>query len=99
MGVDADVRGVSAHGGARAAGRGRRRRAVGRHRHPAAHLGAAEAGAAAGALRQALRLAPPQAPRVPARGRRPRRRRGSVNLKLNLLYSLHSSEIRTKTAA
>lgn len=69
-----DVCGAAAHGGARAARGGGGGRTVCRHGHPAAHLGAAEAGAAAGAHRIAL---PRQAlaPRLPPRrrqGRRPR---------------------------
>lgn len=67
-----DVCGAAAHGGARAAGGGGGRGAVGRHGHPAAHVRAAEAGAAAGAHRVAL---PRQAaaPRLPPRRRQGRR--------------------------
>lgn len=64
-----DVCGAAAHGGARAAGGGGRGRAERRHRHPAAHLRAAEAGDDAGAHRVAL-------PRPPAARPPPRRRQG-----------------------
>lgn len=66
-----DVCGAATHRGARAARGGGGRGAVGGHGHPAAHLRAAEAGAAAGAHRVALpRQAAARArapPRLPSR--------------------------------
>lgn len=88
-----DVCGAAAHRGARAArGRGRRR-AVGRHGHPAAHLRAAEAGAAAGADRVALPRQAARAPRLPPRRRQGRRTRYArfIYLLSNSVRALHCS--------